>query len=44
LRRPETSWLVLGVCKKPKEYGPIKKTINQEQFLGIDAVIKEISI
>jgi hypothetical protein len=34
LRRPETSWLVLGVCKKPKEYGPIKKTINHEQFLG----------
>jgi hypothetical protein len=29
LHRPETSWLVLGVCKKPKEYGPVKKTINQ---------------
>jgi len=29
LRRPETSWLALGVCKRAKEYGPIKKTINQ---------------
>jgi len=34
LRRPDTSWLVLGVCKKAKEYGPIKKNINNEQFLG----------
>ena len=34
LRRPETSWLILGVSKKIKEYGPIKKTIKEEQFLG----------
>jgi hypothetical protein len=34
LRRPETSWLVLGVSKKIKEYGPIKGSINQEPFLG----------
>jgi hypothetical protein len=34
LRRPETSWLVLGVSKNIKEYGPVKKSINSEGFLG----------
>ena len=34
LRRPETSWLVLGVSKKLKEYGKVAKSINSEQFMG----------
>lgn len=29
LRRPETTWLVLGVTKKIKEYGPVKHSITQ---------------
>ena len=34
LRRPETSWLVLGVSKKLKEYGPVQRSIDNEHFLG----------
>lgn len=34
MRRPETTWLVLGVNKKIKEYGPVPKSITSENFLG----------
>ena len=32
--RPETTWLALGVSKKIKEYGIVKKNLAKEDFMG----------
>lgn len=32
--RPQTTWLALGVSKKMKEYGLMKKGLEKEDFMG----------